>query len=443
MILFLIVFSVIAAILLIPSQLAGSSKALQKVDDSLQVRLAQLKQEFQFRSKELARRLESGDLAESEWSQLSKELEMDTAASLAATQQATLNKKTHPQYVTTFILISLVCAVAALSYRFSNSFELARHQANIVEQLKQDPQYITKLSEIADKEKSEQSLEDLFMALRAQIDIRPNDANAWRALAMFNLQVGRNDDAVQSIQQAVRLAPANLDVQVEMAQIFAGTRDAAHMQYASRLLQRVLSQQPEHQGALLTYGFNAFAMGEYQQAIEAWQKLLKLRSPDSEAAKMLQRSIVVAQQKLDEGSQVTSTNPVAKDEQVVSANAGAVDGQVQGLKVAVSIPDNIRQQLSGAETVFVFAKAVSGPPMPLAVVKTPLKQLPSEISLSDANAMQPQLKMSGFDQVKVVVRVSKRGNPIAASGDFEGYSAVIAAPYQGQAVTVTVDQQIN
>ena len=56
--------------------------------------------------------------------------------------------------------------------------------------------------------------------------------------------------------------------------------------------------------------------------------------------------------------------------------------------------------------------------MPLAVKRLRLQDLPVTLSLSDADAMMPSMKLSSFDQVIVGARVSFSGNPVAQSGDF-------------------------
>lgn len=54
--------------------------------------------------------------------------------------------------------------------------------------------------------------------------------------------------------------------------------------------------------------------------------------------------------------------------------------------------------------------------------------------------MLPQMKMSGFDRVRVGARISKSGQPIGQPGDFYSESDVIDwKSYQG-IVEITIDQ---
>jgi len=74
------------------------------------------------------------------------------------------------------------------------------------------------------------------------------------------------------------------------------------------------------------------------------------------------------------------------------------------------------------DTVFVFARAVSGPRMPLSMLRIQVKDLPVDFNLDDSMGMTPQMKLSDFPEVVIVARVSKAGSAIPQPGDLEGVS---------------------
>ncbi|MCY1378665.1 hypothetical protein D9M69_663210 [compost metagenome] len=110
------------------------------------------------------------------------------------------------------------------------------------------------------------------------------------------------------------------------------------------------------------------------------------------------------------------------------------------MKVKVDLSDAVKGQVQPDDSVFIFARAVSGPPMPLAVKRLKVADLPSEVALSDADAMMPQLKLSNFPQVQLVARVSRAGN--ATAGEWIGRSQPLStASADEQAITIDSPDQ--
>ena len=79
-------------------------------------------------------------------------------------------------------------------------------------------------------------------------------------------------------------------------------------------------------------------------------------------------------------------------------------------------------------------------PMPLAVKKLTLADLPVALTLSDADAMMPTMKLSSFRQVVVGARVSTSGNPVAQAGDFYTELEAIDSANPPAEISLTIDQ---
>jgi len=112
----------------------------------------------------------------------------------------------------------------------------------------------------------------------------------------------------------------------------------------------------------------------------------------------------------------TATVPAAKKS---STKTGAT------LKVAVSLSPAVAKQAAPDDVVFIFARAVNGPRMPLAIVRKQVKDLPATIVLEDSQGMSPEMTLSSVPEVIVVARVSKSGMANAQNGDLEGVSAPV------------------
>jgi cytochrome c-type biogenesis protein CcmH len=122
------------------------------------------------------------------------------------------------------------------------------------------------------------------------------------------------------------------------------------------------------------------------------------------------------------------------------AQCTPVAGGGPRLQVAVSLAPGL--ELRPGDTVFVFARAVGGPPMPLAVARFPAEELPKQVELNDAMAMAPGMKLSGFPRVSVIARVSRQGGVSAQPGDLEGGGEPLTLTGGEQSVRVMIDRTI-
>jgi cytochrome c-type biogenesis protein CcmH len=111
------------------------------------------------------------------------------------------------------------------------------------------------------------------------------------------------------------------------------------------------------------------------------------------------------------------------------------------VKVSVNLDSKLKTKAAPGDTVFIFARAVQGPPMPLAIVKKQVKDLPVTVSLNDAMAMMPNMTMSSVPKIYIGARISKSGNAMPQTGDLQGRTAPITTGKK-QAVTITISQEV-
>jgi cytochrome c-type biogenesis protein CcmH len=98
----------------------------------------------------------------------------------------------------------------------------------------------------------------------------------------------------------------------------------------------------------------------------------------------------------------------------------------------------VRDQASPEDTVFILARAINGPRMPLAIVRKNVSDLPATVQLDDSTAMSPATALSGFEEVAIEARVSKSGQAMSRSGDLSGRVAPIS-PGTDAVVELTID----
>lgn len=111
-------------------------------------------------------------------------------------------------------------------------------------------------------------------------------------------------------------------------------------------------------------------------------------------------------------------------------------GTATGISGTVSLSAALSQGASATDTVFVYARAVDGPPMPLAVIRKQVKDLPINFTLDDSMATWPQAKVSAFPRIIVTARVSKSGEGHVRAGDLQGQSLPVSAGTAGLQIEI-------
>lgn len=191
------------------------------------------------------------------------------------------------------------------------------------------------------------------------------------------------------------------------ARFFAADQKADNGMY--QLLKDALALTPGNRQALGMAGMLAFELKDYQGAVNYWRQLW-LGMGDSPEAQMLAQGILRAVEHVHEQGGEVDLSWMKRSE----------------IKVLVDLSAEAKAAVDPADTVFVLARAVSGPPMPLAVQKLTVAQLPQVITLSDAQAMAPGMNLSSHEQVALVARISKSGQPMPQSGDWQAEQSPVS-----------------
>lgn len=250
--------------------------------------------------------------------------------------------------------------------------------------------------------------------LRAHLKRAPNDAQGWLLLAQTTASMGQTAAARDAYDQLLRLMPDNTVAMVGWAEADSMTRADHRIEGRSReLLQRAVQQEPGNQRGLWLLGISDFQLGRFADAAATWRRLQPLLDPGSSVAKAVAEQIAAADARAGAGPAPASSS-APTDESTKPA-----------LQVTVRLAQTLRSQLRKGDTLFVYARAEHGPPMPLAVARLDAATLPATVTLTDAMAMSPELTLSSTSRVFVGARISHSGQAIAQTGDLEGNAGVV------------------
>ena len=271
------------------------------------------------------------------------------------------------------------------------------------------------------------SLEVLVERLAAKMEQNPDRLEGWLMLGRTYVALEQPAKGAAALQRALALAPQDPEIMVSLAQALAA---AAGGQLAGRpveLITSALAVAPDHATGLWLQGLAAYQAKEFPQAVEHWERLAQGLDPNGEDAAQLRQFIADAR---EEGGLPPGDAPTAAPASPMTGQTAAAgqDTLAAGpsLQVEVSLAEPLWREADINHSLFVYAKAASGPPMPLAVKRLKVADLPLTVTLDDSLAMTPEMKLSNFPQVIVGARISPSGQASPQSGDLEGETGPLA-----------------
>jgi cytochrome c-type biogenesis protein CcmH len=283
-----------------------------------------------------------------------------------------------------------------------------------------NPQAQSAALENAQRQPTPEEVNELVQRLADRLKAEPDSPQGWRLLANAYASMQRFDDSRDAFAQALKYQKEpDAQLLADYADVWAMSLGGKLGGEPLKLVQRALVLDPQQPKALSLAGTEAMERNDRAAALAFWQRAKAAVPPGSPFAARMEENIAEIG-----GAALAAAAPAAASTQVQSQTQ-AISGT--GLAVTVRLAPTLAKQLQAGDTLFVFARAAEGPRMPLAIVRQPATSGPVQVVLDDAQAMQPQLRLSGFSKVVVGARVSRSGNATPQPGDLEGQTAVIAS----------------
>ncbi len=251
---------------------------------------------------------------------------------------------------------------------------------------------------------SENELQAFALALRTKLSQTGDDEIAWMLLGRVAMSLNEFDMAQQSFDKALQMNPANMQVLISYSQVLLLEGSEASMTRAAGMLSKVLQEEPQNLDAISLLALIAYERKDWVQAKAAFEVLLASMDKADTRYNMIAQRISEIEQQQAQNVDVTKS---------------------AAIKVTVNISTELKNKQPENGILFVFAKALNGSPMPIAVVKLNEYQFPITVELSDANSMVAGLNLSSAEDIVITARISNDDSVMPSSGELEGHSAAL------------------
>lgn len=249
--------------------------------------------------------------------------------------------------------------------------------------------------------------------LEARLQAEPGDPEGWAMLGRSYFVMERYADSAAAYGKANELTgSSNPNLLTNEGEALTLARDRDLLGRPQQLFEAALKLAPDDGKTLWYAGLASAQAKDYPVAQARFEKLLAQELPEDI------RTAVTA--RLDElrGLQGLPPSPATAPTAAVAESPSAASGPV--LVLDVQLDPTLAAKVPAGAVLFVFAKAASGPPMPLAVQRLPGATLPMTVRLDDSMGMTPAMKLSQFPRWIVTARLSASGGAQAQPGDLQG-----------------------
>ena len=268
------------------------------------------------------------------------------------------------------------------------------------------------------------SMQEAMTQLEQRLAQNPDDVDGQMLYARSLISLKEYDKAVIAYRKSNELAPNEPVILTELAESIAlANNNRSFLGEPETFLKQAVEIDPSNQKALWLYGMTFYEQKNLAKTNELWTKLYGLMS--NEAAK---------KQLFEQLTDVR--NKLGINETIVEQQQPKVDVDVENIAInlTINLDELLIDKLEGKPALlYIYAKATTGMPMPIAVIRQSLEQIsktfPIQVTLSDLNNLQPNRTLSSFESVIIGARVSFTGNATPQPGDLQSTEIKVDSPY--------------
>ena len=436
------IFIVTALLFIIPTLLRNRDTQLENIEhDAVNITV------YRDQIAELDNDLENDILTQEQYNKSKQELQQRMLQDVSEREKMVIkkNKKIHNIAISTFIALTLPLAAVFLYMVIGDTRGLLP-QAQLANATQMNR------GSGSDSPAGHDNFSSVLENLIARLEKNPEDIEGWVMLGRTYAIMERYAEASNTYAKLVELVPDNPQILSDYADVLAMKNQGNLKGKPAELIYEALRIDPMYPKALALAGTVEFEQEKFEQAAAHWEKLLEVIPADSQLANSVKTSIAEAKLLASGGkgtvaepeqqAKATTSQPATdtQPEKAPSDSVAATEPVLLSVSGQVTISQELASKTSPNDTLFIYARAKTGPKMPLAILRLKASDLPATFTLTDDMAMTPTMKMSSFPEVVIEARISKSGQAVPASGDLQGFSDPVKIG--NNTIAVVINKQI-
>jgi cytochrome c-type biogenesis protein CcmH len=303
------------------------------------------------------------------------------------------------------VIAALVPILALTLYLSLGSPEGLQLEANAPQQLAQ----------------SDQSIDSLLQDLENKLTSNPDDAEGWALLGRSYMSTQQFAQAHTAYSNLRRILGDQPSVLLQLADAEVMLNGGAFTESTKQYVSLAYSAEPDNVQAVWMSAMLDTQEGNLAGAINKWEKLDALLVGLPEQQSRIRNLLSQARTTLSE-SPSSGLTPTTRPSDATT------DVDLISVTIEVSLSNELPAPIQDDMLVYVYARAASGPPMPLAVKQLRVSDLPSTVTLTENDAMIDGMTLARFPQVVLGARVSITGEPTAQPGDIQSVTPGLNLP---------------
>ena len=289
------------------------------------------------------------------------------------------------------------------------------------------------------------------LRLAKRLENQPENHDGWFLLGQSYMNLGEFEKSAGAYQHLLEKFPEDAGLSGYYAEALFLADDRKMTARVSKAIDAAYSLNPQNVAMLEIKAMNAFRAGELGVAVTLFEKALAT-GVEGERAGLIQQAIARLRAELGNKAPPPAVMPAgpvaplannapAAATKAATRAADTRSAPIRSVQLLVEVADTVESNPN--DSVFVYAKANAGPPMPLAVERMRVADLPRLVTLDETMGMVQGMSLANFDAVILVARISSSGIANTSPDDFQAASGVVDITSENPVIKLLIESRVR